>query len=89
MNKHYVCVCVRTHAVKVESVAKAHTPTRLLSVLALINMSSGKRCLISKFCGVLIVLAMVSVVTIVTLWTIALTGGEGDDGVDITAPWDR
>ncbi|XP_008309650.1 aminopeptidase N-like [Cynoglossus semilaevis] len=52
-------------------------------------MSSGKRCLISKFCGVLIVLAMVSVVTIVTLWTIALTGGEGDDGVDITAPWDR
>ncbi|XP_053175977.1 aminopeptidase Ey [Scomber japonicus] len=47
----------------------------------------GKRCQVSKLCIVFLVLAAVSVATIVTLWTIALTGG--DDGGDVTDPWDR
>ncbi|XP_062277573.1 aminopeptidase Ey-like [Scomber scombrus] len=47
----------------------------------------GKSCRVSKLCIVFLVLAAVSVATIVTLWTIALTGG--DDGGDVTDPWDR
>ncbi|XP_029289080.1 aminopeptidase N-like [Cottoperca gobio] len=46
----------------------------------------GKSCRVSKLCILFVVLALVSVATIVTLWTIALTGG--DDGVNVTAPWD-
>ncbi|XP_029992119.1 aminopeptidase N-like [Sphaeramia orbicularis] len=47
----------------------------------------GVRCLVSKLCIILMVLALVSVATIVTLWTLALTGGGGSG--DTTAPWDR
>ncbi|KAF7646923.1 hypothetical protein LDENG_00180540, partial [Lucifuga dentata] len=45
----------------------------------------GKCCRVSKLCVLCMALALVSVATIVTLWTIALTG---DDGDDVTAPWD-
>uniref|UniRef100_A0A3B4ZW54 Aminopeptidase n=1 Tax=Stegastes partitus TaxID=144197 RepID=A0A3B4ZW54_9TELE len=45
----------------------------------------GKSCRVSKLCVLCVVLALVSVATIVTLWTLALTG---DDGDDVTAPWD-
>ncbi|KAM4572413.1 aminopeptidase N-like isoform 2-T2 [Odontesthes bonariensis] len=47
---------------------------------------SCKSCKISKLCILFVVLALVSVATIVALWTIALTGNDGDD---VTAPWDR
>lgn len=46
-----------------------------------------KSCRVSKICILTVVLALVSVASIVTLWTIALTGG--DDGDDVTAPWER
>uniref|UniRef100_A0AAQ5ZPZ8 Aminopeptidase n=1 Tax=Amphiprion ocellaris TaxID=80972 RepID=A0AAQ5ZPZ8_AMPOC len=45
----------------------------------------GKSCRVSKLCVLCVVLALVSVATLVTLWTLALTG---DDGDDVTAPWD-
>uniref|UniRef100_A0A3Q1EKQ9 Aminopeptidase n=1 Tax=Acanthochromis polyacanthus TaxID=80966 RepID=A0A3Q1EKQ9_9TELE len=45
----------------------------------------GKSCRVSKLCILCVVLALVSVATLVTLWTLALTG---DDGDDVTAPWD-
>ncbi|XP_042268842.1 aminopeptidase Ey-like [Thunnus maccoyii] len=47
----------------------------------------GKNCRVSKLCILFVVLALVAVATIVTLWTIALAGG--DNGDDVTAPWDR
>uniref|UniRef100_A0A3P8RY14 Aminopeptidase n=1 Tax=Amphiprion percula TaxID=161767 RepID=A0A3P8RY14_AMPPE len=45
----------------------------------------GKSYRVSKLCVLCVVLALVSVATLVTLWTLALTG---DDGDDVTAPWD-
>ncbi|XP_034083036.1 aminopeptidase Ey [Gymnodraco acuticeps] len=45
----------------------------------------GKSCRVNKLCILCVLLALVSIATIITLWTIALTGGDNDDG---TAPWD-